>query len=145
MNNQDRMDLKKAKNVLIQSNDPRFNFAVAPQEDIEAFPKIPEIIGMEKYDYGFKKDEGDDTRLPEITSLSMLTSCSSLEDLEDWYRQKHPNLPEEYHGVMARYSAGQPITKKEAKQKVKKIKNKPNKELPVGFTVAAGNFMVKFD
>ena len=138
MNVQDRMDLKKAKNVLIQSNDPRFNFAVAPQEDIEAFPKLPIIIPMDKYDYGIKKDDGDDTQLPNLTSLSMITSCSSLEDLEDWYRQKHPELPDEYHGVMARYSAGQPITKKEAKQKVKKIKNKPKKELPVGFSIARG-------
>tara|TARA_R110002050_G_scaffold124812_4_gene244156 strand:+ start:258 stop:695 length:438 start_codon:yes stop_codon:yes gene_type:complete len=145
MNIQDRMDLKKAKNVLIQSNDPRFNFAVAPVDVIDDFPKIPEIIPMEKYDYGFKKDDGDETRLPELSKLSMLTSCSSLEDLECWYREKHPNLPDEFHGVMARYSAGQPITKKEAKQKVKKIKNKPKKELPVGFTVARGPVVVKFD
>ena len=145
MNIQDRMDLKKAKNVLIQSNDPRFNFAVAPQEDIEAFPKLPIIIPIDKYDYGIKKDDGDETQLPTLTSLSMITSCSSLEDLEDWYRQKHPELPDEYHGVMARYSAGQPITKKEAKQKVKKIKNKPKKELPVGFSIARGPVVVKFD
>ena len=145
MNTQDRMDLKKAKNVLIQSNEPRFNFAVAPQEDIEAFPSFPEIISMDRYDYGIKKDDGDETKLPTLTSLSMLTSCTSLEDLEDWYRQKHPNLPNEYHGVMARYSAGQPITKKEAKQKVKKIKNKPKKPLPVGFSVVKGPVTVKFD
>ena len=106
MNIQDRMDLKKAKNVLIQSNDPRFNFAVAPANVIDDFPKIPEIIPMEKYDYGFKKDDGDETRLPELSKLSMITSCSSLEDLECWYREKHPNLPDEFHGVMARYSAG---------------------------------------
>ena len=68
MNIQDRMDLKKAKNVLIQSNDPRFNFAVAPQEDIEAFPKLPIIIPIDKYDYGIKKDDGDETQLPTLTS-----------------------------------------------------------------------------
>ena len=35
MNNQDRMDLKKSRNVLIQSNDPRFNYAIHKEDDID--------------------------------------------------------------------------------------------------------------
>ena len=35
MNNQDRADIKRAKNVLIRSNDSRFNYDFIPKEDIE--------------------------------------------------------------------------------------------------------------
>ena len=49
--------------------------------------------------------------------------------MEEFYRQKHPNLPDEYYGVMARYSTGNPITKKEVKNSVKKVKKDPKKKL----------------
>ena len=36
---------------------------------------------------------------PNLTPASLLMSSSrSLEDVEEWYRQKHPNIPEEYYG-----------------------------------------------
>ena len=146
MNPQDRMDLKKSRNVLIQSNDPRFNFAIHKEEDIGNFHKQPDIITLNQYDYGFKKTDGSDTQLPEITPFSLLASCQNLEDLEEWYRQKHPSLPDEYYGVMARYSIGDIITKKEAKQNVKKYKKKGGgKEPPVGFSMLKGNHIIDFD
>ena len=146
MNNQDRMDLKKSRNVLIQSNDPRFNFSLHKEEDINQFQKLPAIIHLDQYDYGFKRTDGSDTELPEITPFSLLASCQNLEDLEEWYRQKHPNLPDEYYGVMARYSMGETITKKEAKNNVKKYKKKGGKEEPpVGFSIIKGNHLVEFD
>tara|TARA_R110002012_G_scaffold319537_1_gene540555 strand:+ start:1051 stop:1488 length:438 start_codon:yes stop_codon:yes gene_type:complete len=145
MDAREKKELENCRNVLIQSNDPRFNFNIVKEEDIDQFQKLPQIITLDKYDYGVVKDDGDDTRLPEITPLSLLNATSSLEDMEEFYRQKHPNLPDEYFGVMARYSAGQPITKKEAKNSIKKYKKKPEKSLPVGFSVAQGNFKVEFD
>ena len=146
MNPQDRMDIKKSRNILIQSNDPRFNFAIHKQEDIDNFQKQPDIITLDQYDYGFKKTDGSDTQLPEITPFSLLASCQNLEDLEEWYRQKHPNLPEEYYGVMARYSIGEEITKKEAKNSIKKYKKKGGgKEPPIGFSIIKGNHVVDFD
>ena len=146
MNNQDRMDIKKSRNILIQSNDPRFNFAIHKKEDIDDFQKQPEIITLNQYDYGFKKSDGTDTQLPEITPFSLLASCQNLEDLEEWYRQKHPNLPDEYYGVMARYSIGETITKKEAKNNIKKYKKKgEGQEPPVGFSIIKGNHIIDFD
>ena len=71
-------------------------------------------------------------------------SSQNLEDTEEWYRQKHPNLPEEYYGIMARYSTGQLLTKKEAKNAIKKSKKK-GKEPPVGLQMRTGNFSVNFD
>ena len=143
--NQLKSQLQKSRNVLIQSNDPRFNFAVHQEEDINQFQKMPDIITMDQYDYGFKKDDGDDHHLPSLTPLSLLSSSDNLDDMEEWYRQKHPGFPEEYYGVMARYSSGKPITKKEAKNSIKKIKKKPNQEPPVGFSMVKGNFKVDFD
>ena len=145
MNTQQRMDLKKSRNVLIQSNDPRFNFTLHQEEDIDEFQKLPEIIHCNQYDYSFKKDDGDDTHLPTLTSFSLLASSQNIEDLEEWYRQKYPRLPEEYYGVMARYTTGQKITKKEAKNKIKKFKKNKDTEPPVGFKVIQGNFKVEFD
>ena len=35
MNHQDKVELKKCRNVLIQSNDPRINYDILKKEDIE--------------------------------------------------------------------------------------------------------------
>lgn len=130
--------------MLIQSNDPAFNYAFLKGQDIEDFHELPEIIGMHQYDYSFKRDDGDENKLPNLTPASLLMMSDNLQNTEEWYRQKHPNLPEEYYGVMARYSTGQLLTKKEAKNAIKKSKKK-GKNLPVGMTMATGKFELSFD
>ena len=148
MNHQTMCEIKKAKNVLITSNDPRFNYTFQPEEDIDKFNEIPDIITMNRYDYSFKRDDGEVEnnfkKLPTLTPASMLSCSNSLEDMEGWYAAKFPNLPEEYYGIMARYSLGQPLTKKQTKNELKKM-NKKNKEPPVGMKVATGKFRLKFD
>jgi len=139
-----KKELMNSRNILIQSNDPAFNYAFLKGSDLTDFHELPEIIGMGQYDYSFKRDDGDDTKLPNLTPASLLMSSQNLEDTEEWFRQKHPNLPDEYHGIMARYSTGQLLTKKEAKNAIKKSKKK-NKEPPVGLQMRTGNFSVKFD
>lgn len=137
-------ELQKSRNIIIQSNDPAFNYAFLKGDDIEDFHALPEIIGMGQYDYCFKRDDGDENNLPNLTPASLLMSSRSLEDTEEWYRQKHPNLPDEYYGIMARYSTGQLLTKKEAKNEIKKARKK-NKDPPVGLQMKTGNFSVEFD
>tara|TARA_Y100000361_G_C11095754_1_gene308955 strand:+ start:293 stop:739 length:447 start_codon:yes stop_codon:yes gene_type:complete len=148
MNHQTMCEIKKARNVLITSNDPRFNYTFQPEEDIDKFNEIPDIITMNRYDYSFKRDDGEVEnnfkKLPTLTPASMLSCANSLEDMEGWYAAKFPNLPEEYYGIMARYSLGQPLTKKQTKNELKKM-NKKNKEPPVGMKVATGKFRLKFD
>jgi len=139
-----KKELQNSRNILIQSNDPAFNYAFLKGSDLNDFHELPEIIGMGQYDYSFKRDDGDDTKLPNLTPASLLMSSQNLEDTEEWFRQKHPNLPDEYHGIMARYSTGQLLTKKEAKNAIKKSKKK-NKDPPVGLQMRTGNFSVKFD
>ena len=145
MNNVDKKKLKQSKHIYIQSNDPRFNYGFHQEEDIEAFNKNPEVINLAQYDYSFVRSEGDDKNLPELIPTSELASFQNLEDMEEFYRQKHPELPDEYFGIMARYSTGNPITKKEVKNSMKKVKKNPKKQLPVGFSVAHGEYTVSFD
>ena len=140
-----KKELQKSKHIFIQSNDPRFNYGFHREEDIENFNKTPEVINLSQYDYSFVRKEGDDKNLPELISTTELASFQNLEDMEEFYRQKHPNLPDEYYGVMARYSTGNPITKKEVKNSVKKNKKNPKKQLPVGLQVAQGNYTIDFD
>ena len=148
LSHQDISELKKARNVIISSNDCRFNYTFQPEEDIERFDEIPDIITMNQYDYCFKRDDGETEnqfkKLPTLTPVSMLACSNSLEDMEGWYAAKFPELPEEYYGIMARYSMGQPLTKKQTKNELKKM-NKKNKEPPVGMRIATGKFRVSFD
>lgn len=140
-----KKELQKSKHVYIQSNDPRFNYGFHKEPDIENFNKTPEVINLAQYDYSFVRDDGDDKKLPELISTSELASFQNLEDMEEFYRQKHPDLPDEYYGIMARYSTGNPITKKEVKNSVKKVKKNPKKELPVGLSVAYGKYVIDFN
>ena len=144
MDIRDQKALQKSRNVLIQSNDPAFNYAFLKGNDLEDFHALPEIVGMGQYDYCFKRDEGDETKLPNLTPASLLMSSQNLEDTAEWYRHKFPNLPDEYYGIMARYSTGQLLTKKEAKNAIKKSKRK-GKEPPVGLQMKTGNFSIDFD
>jgi len=140
-----KKELQKSKHVYIQSNDPRFNYGFHRENDIKEFNKAPEVINLAQYDYSFVREEGSANKLPDLISTTELASFQNLEDMEEFYRQKHPNLPDEYYGVMARYSTGNPITKKEVKNSVKKVKQNPKKKLPVGMSVARGEYTVKFE
>ena len=140
-----KKQLEKSKHVYIQSNDPRFNYGFHKEEDIQEFNKQPEVINLAQYDYSFIRTGGDDKQLPELISTSELASFQNLQDMEEFYRQKHPNLPDEYFGIMARYSTGNPITKKEVKNSIKKVKKNPKKQLPVGITMNHGDYTLTFD
>ena len=148
MDYQTRNDIKKASNILIACNDYRFNYQFTKNTDnleklIEA-GDTPIIIPMSSYDYSVKIDEGDDLKLPKLCPLSLASCKGNLEDLEAFYAAKFPRLPNEYHGILARYSSGNIITKKEVKNTIKKS-TKKNRELPVGFSIAKKNVSINFD
>ena len=136
-------DLKKVRNVLINSNDERFNYAFHQQDDIDTYLDNSEfILTMDKYDYGLVKEPADEYNLAKLTPVS-LNQVSSLEEGELWYRMKYPDLPDEYHGIMARYSFGELLTKKEVKNTIKKYKKK-KKPPPVGLEFKEGSFWMDF-
>tara|TARA_R100001086_G_scaffold165385_2_gene89494 strand:- start:205 stop:639 length:435 start_codon:yes stop_codon:yes gene_type:complete len=144
MDGRTRKEIQNSRNVLIQSNDPSFNYAFLKGDDLQQFHQLPEVVGLNRYDYSFKRDDGTDMKLPSLTPTSLLMSKNNLEATEEWYRQKYPNLPDEYHGIMARYSTGQLLTKKQIKQEIKKSEKK-NRELPVGLQIAHGKFCLEWD
>jgi len=131
----DKGEIKKANNIIIKSNDSRINYSFYKEEDIENFERLPIIVGLDKYDYSFKTNKGDELQLPTLTPLSLAQGKDNLEYLEEWYRNKFPNLPDEYHGILARYSNREVLTKKETKNALKKY-NKKNKNLPIGMSIA---------
>ena len=144
MNHQDKSDIAKAMNVIVASNDNRFNYQfIKHQEHIDKFNETPQIIYMDRYDYSVKRDAGDDMHLPSLCPLSLASCKGNLEDMEAFYAAKFPRLPSEYHGILARYSSGDLLTKKDIKNGIKKAKKK-NKELPVGFSIARGDHVVDF-
>ena len=148
MNYQEKNEISKASNILIASNDWRFNYQFTKKpEQIEIMQEAketPVMIPMDKYDYSVKVDEGEDLKLPTLCPLSLASCGNNLEDMEAFYAAKFPRLPNEYHGILARYSSGQSITKKEVKNSIKKS-TKKNTELPVGLNVARGDHIINFD
>lgn len=145
LSNQDRAELSRARNVLVASNDSRFDYHfVKYQGDIDNFDQTPTIITMDRYDYSIKADEGNDMELPKLCPLSLASCQNNLEDMEAFYAAKFPRLPSEYHGILARYSSGDILTKKDVKNTIKRA-NKKNRELPVGFTIAKKDIEINFD
>tara|TARA_R100000655_G_scaffold29997_1_gene60596 strand:+ start:868 stop:1383 length:516 start_codon:yes stop_codon:yes gene_type:complete len=143
----------KSKRVYVCSNDERLNYVFTKKETADEDPSMLEIIPQEKFDYGvvIKKGEPETDKsvgtLDETQPISY-THIKHPEDGEKWYRQKFPNLPEEFYGVIARYTWGQPQTKKSIKNETKKYEKKDKakgKEPPQGLKVLQGKFMVKFD
>ena len=142
---QDKSEISKARNVLVAANDCRFDYQfIKHQDDIDNFDQTPMIITMDRYDWSVKSDDGDSSNLPTLCPLSLASCKDNLEDMEAFYAAKFPRLPCEYHGILARYSSGELITKKDVKNSIKKFKRK-NKQLPVGFTIASGTHTLNFD
>lgn len=145
---QQKNEISKATNIIIAANDERFNFHFTKKpeqlENILEDASTPVMIPMNKYDYSVKVDEGDDKHLPNLCPLSLASCSNNLEDLEAFYAAKFPRLPNEYHGILARYSSGQLLTKKDVKNTLKKTR-KRNKELPVGLTIAKKEIELQFD
>lgn len=145
MNYQDKNEIKRAQNIIMASNDNRFNYQfIKNDEYIEKFNETPDIIMMDRYDYSIKQDDGTDIKLPTLCPLSLASCHNNLEDMEAFYAAKFPRLPSEYHGILARYSSGELMTKKEVKNSIKKS-TKKNTALPVGLNVARGNHIINFD
>ena len=117
------IDNKVCPRTYICATDSRFNYTFCKEEDIKENNNLPDVIGREMIDYGI----------------------DNTEQGEEWYRQKFPNLPEDFYGIIARYQWGQPQTKKSIKNEVKKVKRNPKKVIPQGLTCIKGKFSVQFD
>ena len=141
-------DLQVEKYIV--ADDPRMNYIFIKPENIETQkPKPPEVIARELFDYGVVIKKGEDETEDSIGTLDEVVPISYAqikkpEQGEEWYRAKYPALPEDFYGIIARYTWGAPFTKKEIKNTTKKIKKK-KKEIPQGFSMVKGKFELSFD
>lgn len=141
---------KDVPRTYIACNDDRLNYTFCKKEDVDKVNVLPELIGRELFDYGvvIKKGEPETEdsvgTLDTVAPISYATIKDPIEG-EEWYRNKFPNLPEDFYGIMARYTWGEKFTKKSLKNEIKKVKRKPKKPLPQGLTMMRGTFSVSFD
>ena len=141
---------KEVPRTYIACNDERLNYTFCKKEDIDKVNTLPDLIGREMFDYGvvIKKGEPETDNnvgtLDEVAPISYATINNPVEG-EEWYRHKFPNLPEEFYGIIARYTWGDKFTKKSLKNEIKKAKKKPKRPLPQGLTMMKGSFTLSFD
>lgn len=134
----------------ICSDDPRMNYIFIKPENIEKQkPKPPEVIARDLFDYGVVIKKGEEGDIDNIGTLDTVVPISyaqikNPEQGEEWYRAKYPDLPDDFYGIIARYTWGAPFTKKEIKNTTKKIKKK-KKDIPQGFSMIKGKFELDFN
>jgi hypothetical protein len=151
MTDRDNPDPVKVSKYIF-TDDERLNYTFVKPEEIEKHkPRLPDLISRDLFDYGVVIKKGEEETEESVGTLDTVVplsyaSIKNTHDGEAWYRQKYPNLPEEFYGIIARYTWGVPFTKKEVKNTTKKIQRKgKGKEVPQGFSMVKGKFMVEFD
>lgn len=134
----------------IEASDSRMSYTFIKPENIEnQKPKLPTLVERDLFDYSVVIKKGEPETEDSVGTLDQVVPISysqikTSEEGEDWYRAKYPELPEDFYGIIARYTWGQPFTKKEIKNTCKKIKKK-GKEAPQGYSMVKGKFELSFD
>lgn len=129
--------------ILTDNNDPRLNIEIMSKDKIENFHKLPNLIYSDCLDYGIKA-QSHEKLLDDVIPLSIL-NIKTLEEARDFYAQKHPNLPDEYYDIMAKYHFGEKFTKKQVKNEIKRQKKgKKSKDLE-GLKIVKNKVLVNFD
>lgn len=145
------MDNRVNVEKYIVSNDSRLNYCFIKKDQLEESvnkrPALPEWLDKDLIDYDIvvkKEDDDDDNHTVGMGKLdtTLPASYCAIKNVEDgiaWYQQKHPELPEEFYEVIARYTWG-----KEDKPDVKKAKKKRKNRVDK-LKVSKGKFEVQFD
>tara|TARA_R110000744_G_scaffold323202_1_gene429080 strand:+ start:189 stop:611 length:423 start_codon:yes stop_codon:yes gene_type:complete len=124
--------------------DPRFNFTYMKKEHIDNFHLDPEIMYTDNLDYGLKICEGDKSYISPVMPIS-LAQIKTIEEGEEWFKDKYPKLPSEYWSIMAKYYFKEPFTKKSLKNDLKKLNKKGKCKNLQGLKIIRGKFKVEFD
>ena len=145
-----KLEDKLCPRTYISATDSRLNYTFCKEEDIQEKNNLPEIIGREMLDYGVvikkgEKETDNNTGTLDTTAPLSYATINDPKSGELWYRETYPDLPEDFYGIIARYTWGQPQTKKSIRNEVKKIKKNPKKPIPQGLTVLKGKFSGTFD
>tara|TARA_R110002012_G_scaffold76285_1_gene192589 strand:+ start:1210 stop:1644 length:435 start_codon:yes stop_codon:yes gene_type:complete len=144
------MDNRVNVEKYIVSSDSRLNYCFIKKDQLEdkvdLRPSLPEWLDKDLIDYDIvvKKEDDDDNFTCGMGKLdtTLPASYCAIKNVEDgiaWYREKHPELPEEFYEVIAKYTWGQE-DKPDVKKAKKKRKNRVDK-----LKVSKGKFEVQFD
>jgi hypothetical protein len=145
------LDNKTCKRTYICCNDPRLNYVFTTKQLADDDPSLPVVIERDRFDYGVVIKKGEEETEDNVGTLDEVVPLSYAqikkpEQGEEWYRNKYPNLPEDFYGIIARYTWGHKFTKKEIKNEKKKYERKKGKkEPPVGLSILKGKHTISFD
>mgnify|MGYP003628339602 FL=1 len=129
--------------ILTDNNDPRMDIQIMSKEKIDNFHNLPELLHSDCLDYGIKVKSHDEL-LDSVLPISVM-NIKTLDDAREFYSNKHPQLPDEYYDIMAKYHFGEKFTKKQLKNEVKRVKKgKKSKELD-GLKIVKNKVLVNFD
>ena len=144
----------------IMADDNRLNYCFIKKEELENPNKDLKVeweeIDRDQIDYGVVIEKGEPETEESVGTLDKVVSGSMLsikneEDAIDWYRDKHPELPDGLAEIFAKYHFGDSV---EAEGKVskpplrgnkKKGKNKNKKLTDNTLQVRKGKFRINFD
>ena len=144
------MDNRVEVEKYVISSDSRLNYCFIKKDQLEdnvdLRPALPNWLDKDLIDYDIvvKKEDDDDNFTCGMGKLdtTLPASYCAIKNVEDgiaWYREKHPELPEEFYEVIAKYTWGQE-DKPDVKKAKKKRKNRVDK-----LKVSKGKFEVQFD
>ena len=145
-----KLENKLCPRTYISATDTRLNYTFCKVEDIMEKNNLPDVLPRDKIDYGVvlkKGIEDNDNIIGTLDTIAPMSyaGITTPDNGELWYRETMPNLPEDFYGIIARYTWGQPQTKKSIKQETKKMKKNPKKPIPQGLSVMKGTFSLSFD
>tara|TARA_R110000787_G_scaffold107752_2_gene215893 strand:+ start:454 stop:906 length:453 start_codon:yes stop_codon:yes gene_type:complete len=136
----------------IFASDDRLNYTFIKKEELldeERGASVPEWLDKDKIDYDIivKKEEDNDEYTTGLGKLDQTLPASfvavkTVEDGINWLSNKHPEYPDEFCEILARYHWGKQDNEppKEVKKKKRRNKKHANK-----LKIRQGNFKVDFN
>lgn len=138
----------------LMADDNRLNYCFVKQEELDNPNKDLKVewdeIDRNQIDYGVVIEKGEPETEESVGTLdktipSSLLCVKNEEDAINWYKDKHPDLPDGMAEIFAKYQFGENTEegKQERQEKLKKRKKK--KKAQNNLEVRRGKFVVKFD
>jgi len=139
----------------IECDDSRLNYCFIKKEELDNPNKDNkvewDVLDRNQIDYGVVVEKGepeteDNVGTMDKTMPSSLLCVNNEEDAINWYKDKHPTLPDGMAEIFAKYHFGdkkEEGDKKERQEKLKKRRKK--KKAQNKLRVRQGKFVVKFD
>ena len=138
----------------IMADDNRLNYCFIKKEELANPNKDLKVeweeIDRNQIDYGVVIEKGEPETeesvgtLDKVVSVSML-SIKNEEDAIDWYKDKHPDLPDGMAEIFAKYHFGDSVVAEGKAERKEKSKKKSKKKVEKTLQVRKGKFSLNFD